>query len=86
MIVYTRPYEEAPVPGANAVWKSAMSRASYPKASRSTRRATVRDGSGTTVNSSLPGMHLATSGPGSSAAFPNAKAEARTFRPFAPPK
>jgi hypothetical protein len=74
------------VPGANAVFKSALSRSKYPRASRSTRRATIRDGSGTTVNSNAPGMHLATTGPGSSPAFPNAKAEARTFRGYAPKK
>jgi len=78
------------MPGANAVWRSAMSRASYPKGRSTTRRATVRDGSGKTSaaggNSSLPGMHLATTGPGSAPKIPTAVAEARTFRSFAPKK
>jgi len=68
------------------VFKSALSRSKYPKASRSTHRATISDGSGTTLNSNSPSMHLATTGPGSSAPFPNAKPEARTFRSYAPKK
>jgi hypothetical protein len=72
--------------GANAVWRSAMSRASYPKGRSTTRRTTVSDGSAKLTNSSLPGIHLATIGPGSSAPMPTAKAEARNFRPFAPKK
>lgn len=72
--------------GANAVWRSAVARSSKSGGGRSTRRATVRDGSGTTVNSSLPNMHLATTGPGSAAVIPTATAERRTFRTFAPKK
>lgn len=74
------------MPGANAVWKSAMGRASYPKGRSTTRRATVADGSGSLTNAGLPGMHLATTGPGSAPKIPNAVAEARTFRPFAAKK
>ena len=74
------------MPGANAVWKSAMSRASYPRGSRTTRRSTVKDGSGSLVNSNGVNMHLATTGPGSKPMFPTATAEARSFRPFAPKK
>lgn len=72
--------------GANAVWKSAMGRAKYPKGRSGTRRATVSDGSGSLVNSSGPNMHLATTGPGSAAPIPTATAEKRTFRGFAPKK
>jgi hypothetical protein len=72
--------------GANAVWKSAMARASYPKGRSTTRRSSVSDGSGTLVNSSMPNMHLSTTGPGSAPKFPNATDEARTFRPFAAKK
>jgi hypothetical protein len=72
------------MPGANAVWRSAVGRASKAPKGRSTRRSTVADGSGSTVNSGLPGMHLATTGPGSAPKIPTATAEARTFRTFAP--
>jgi hypothetical protein len=74
------------MPGANAVWRSAVGRASKSGGGRNTRRATVADGSGSLTNSGLPGMHLATTGPGSAAKIPTATAEARTFRTFAPKK
>jgi hypothetical protein len=72
--------------GADAVWRSAVGRASKSSKGRSTRRATVTDGSGTLVNSNRPGMHLATTGPGSAPKIPTATQEARTFRTFAPKK
>jgi hypothetical protein len=72
--------------GANAVFKAALGRTRAGSSFRSTtgrRTATVNDGSGSLVNSNGVNMHLATTGPGSSPVFPTAKAEARTFRPFA---
>jgi len=72
--------------GANAVFKSALSRSKYPRATRSTHRARMSDGSGTLVNTNQPNMHLATAGPGSAAPMPTGKAEARTFRGYAPTK
>ena len=74
------------MPGANAVWKSAMGRAKYPKAGGGTRRATVKDGSGSLVNSNGVAMHLATTGPGSATPIGIATAEKRTYRPFAAKK
>jgi hypothetical protein len=67
------------MPGANAVWKSALSRASYPRASRGTRRSTYRDNSSNMklAQGAAGNVHLATTGPGSSAPMPTAKAEAR---------
>jgi hypothetical protein len=76
------------VPGANAVLKGALGRtrsgSSFKKIG--SRTSTVKDGSGSLVNSNQPGLHLATTGPGSYPVMPNAKAEARTHRPFAPKK
>jgi hypothetical protein len=79
--------------GANAVLKGALGRTRAGSSFKSTtgrRTATVADGSGKTAaaggNSGLPGMHLATTGPGSAPKIPTATAEARTFRGFAPKK
>lgn len=76
------------MPGANAVLKGALGRtrsgSSFKKIG--SRTSSVKDGSGSLTNSNLPGMHLATTGPGSAAVFPTAKAEARTFRGYAPKK
>ena len=74
--------------GANQVFNAALgrTRAGSSFKGRSTRTSRVSDGSGTLVNSSLPNMHLATTGPGSTPVFPTATAERRTFRPYAPKK
>ena len=75
--------------GANAVLKAALGRTRSGSSFRSTtgrRTATIKDGSGTTVNSNSPSMHLATTGPGSAAPIPTATAERRTFRGYAPKK
>ena len=74
--------------GANAVLKAALGRtrsgSSFKKIG--SRTSAIKDGSGTLVNSNSPSMHLATTGPGSHPVMPNATAEARTHRPFAPKK
>jgi hypothetical protein len=75
--------------GADAVFKAALGRTRSGSSFRSTtgrRSATVKDGSGSLVNSNGVNMHLATTGPGSSTPIGNATAEKRTYRPFAPKK
>ena len=74
--------------GAQQVFNAALGRTRSGSSfkGRSTRTSRISDGSGTLVNPSLPNMHLSTTGPGSAPKMPNAVAEARTFRPFAPKK
>jgi hypothetical protein len=75
--------------GANAVFKAALGRTKAGSnfgGGRSTHRSSMSDGSGTLVNTNQPNMHLATAGPGSAAPMPTGKAEARTFRGYAPQK
>lgn len=70
------------MPGANAVWRSAVSRASKAPKGRSVNRSTFvhvsKDSNGKLLGTSAgASQHLQTTGPGSSAAMPNAKTEAR---------